>query len=126
LQTKLIGFASDGASALRGIYSGAATCLEQLIGVKFISFHCMAHRLELAVHGVVKSVNSVSHFKMLCDKFHNIYSHSTKRLLELNTIAKELSTQILKLGKVFDVRWLMSTHNAVNALWIDVPALQNT
>lgn len=38
--------------------------------------------------------------------------------------AKELSVQILKIGKVFDVRWLMSSYNAVNALWVDLTALQ--
>ena len=124
LHRKFIGFASDGASALRGIYMGAATCLQQLIGTKFVTFHCMAHRLELAVHCVVKNVKSVSHFRILCDEFHSIYAHSSKRLLELNSIAKELSIQILKLGKVFDVRWLMSTYNSVNALWTDLAALQ--
>ena len=124
LAKKFIGFASDGASALRGMYSGAATCLQVILGVPFVSFHCIAHRLELAVHCVVKSINSVSHFRILCDEFHNIYSHSSKRLFELNAVAQELSVQILKLGKVFDVHWLMSTYNAGNALWIDLAALQ--
>ena len=83
----------------------------------------MAHLLELAVHHVVKSLNSVSHFRILCDEFHNVYAHSTKRLADLNKCAKELSIQILKIGRVFDVRWLMLSYNSVNALWTDLTAL---
>ena len=124
LKNKLIGFAGDGASSLRRIYSGATTCLEQLIGVKFVSFYCMVHGLELAVHCAVKPVNSVLHFRILCDEFYNMYSHSSKRLLELRKVAQKLSMQILKLGKVFDVRWRMSTYNFVNALWTNLTALQ--
>ena len=124
LKSSLIGFESDGASSLRGIYSGAAVRLQEILGIEIVTFHCMAHRLELAVHYVVKSQTSVSHFRVLCDEFHSVYSHSTKRLLELETCAKELSVQILKIGKVFDVRWLMSSYTAVNALWIDLAALQ--
>ena len=124
MKSNLIGFASDGASALRGIYIGAAIRLQEVLGMEIPSFHCMAHRLELAVHFVVQSLNSVSHFRVLCDEFHSVYSYSIKRLLELQMCAKELSRQILKLGKVFDVRWLMSSYNAVNALWMDLAALQ--
>lgn len=47
LKNNLIGFASDGASSMRGLYSGAVKHLEEMIGNKLISFHCMTHRLEL-------------------------------------------------------------------------------
>jgi len=125
LKKSLIGFASDGASAMRGIYSGAATCLQELVGMEFCTFHCMAHRLELAVNSVVKSITTVSHFRMLCDEFHNIYAHSTKRLVQLQAAAKELSLQIFKIGRVFDVRWLMSSYSAVHAIWRDLAPLQS-
>ena len=69
----------------------------------------MAHRLKLPVHTVVKLQNSVSHFCVLGNEFHSIYTHSTNPLLELKKYAKELSAQILKIGKVFDVQWRMSS-----------------
>ena len=125
LKKRLIGFASDGASAMRGIYSGAATCLQEILGMEFCTFHCMAHRLELAVNSVVKSISTVSHFRMLCDEFHNIYAHSTKHLLQLQSAAKELSVQIFKIGQVFDVRWLMSSYSAIHAIWRDLAPLQS-
>jgi len=108
IKHKLIGFGSDGASAMLGLYSGAAVKLKQLLGIDFKTFHCMAHRLELAVHGVIKTMNTLSHFRYFCDEFYHFYAHSSKRLVELETCAKELSTELLKIGKVFDVRWLMS------------------
>jgi len=125
LKKHLIGFASDGASAMIGKYSGAATLLQQILGVKCCAFHCMAHRLELAVNSVVKNITAVSHFRMLCEEFHNIYAHSTKRLVQLQSAAKELSLQIFKIGRVFDVRWLMSTYSAVDAIWRDLAPLQS-
>lgn len=125
LKEALIGFASDGASAMTGIYSGATKHLQEILDVKLCTFHCMAHRLELAVNGVVKNISAASHFRMLCEEFHNIYVHSTKRQVLLQSAAKELSLQILKIGRVFDVRWLMSTCSAVNAIWRDLAALQS-
>ena len=83
LKKSIIGFASDGASAMRGIYSGMATCLQDILGVQFCPFHCMAHRLELAVNSVVKNITTVSHFRMLCDEFHNMDAYSPKRLVQL-------------------------------------------
>jgi hypothetical protein len=125
LKSNLIGFCSDGASAMTGIYSGAAVTIQDILGIKLCTFHCMAHRLELAVHSVVKSMNQISHYQIMCQEFHNIYALSSKRLLQLEVVAKEISVQIFKIGKVFDVRWLMSSYNAVNALWKDYVPLQH-
>lgn len=124
LRNNLIGFASDGASAMRGETSRAVVHLKQLKGTEFTSFHCMAHRLDLAIHYVLKHINTVSHFQILCQEIHYIYAFSSKHLTELQVCTSELSTQILKIAKVFDVRWLMSTYNAVNALWCDLASLQ--
>ena len=122
IKSNLIGFASDGASAMTGCHAGAVQILQNILGFKLTSFHCMAHRLELAVHDIIKSMNTLSHFKMLCQEFHNIYACSSKRLVE--AVANELSAEIFKIGKVFDIRWLMSSFNAVNALWKNLSPLQ--
>ena len=45
--------------------------------------------------------------------------------MQLESAAKELSLQIFKIGRVFDVRWLMSSFSAVNAIWRDLAPLQN-
>ena len=41
----------------------------------------------------------------------------------MKAIAAETDTEIMKIGKVFDVRWVASSSCAVNALWTDFPAL---
>jgi len=45
--------------------------------------------------------------------------------VQLESAAKELSLQIFKIGRVFDVRWLMSSFSAVNAIWKDLAPLQS-
>ena len=44
------------------------------------------------------------------------YSYSAKLQRELQEIANELEIEIKKIGRVFDVRWVASSHRAVNAL----------
>ena len=77
LQSNLIGFCSDGASSMTGRHSGAAVCLQEILGAQLVSINCMAHRLELAVHSVVKSINAVSHFKILCEEFHCTHNQAS-------------------------------------------------
>ena len=76
----------------------------------------------MTVHSVVKSINAVSHFKILCEEFH--CTHNQASLLQLEEAARDLSQQIQKIGKLFDVRWLMSSYSAVRALWNDLAQLQ--
>ncbi|XP_076829454.1 E3 SUMO-protein ligase KIAA1586-like, partial [Brachyhypopomus gauderio] len=89
--------------------------------VKFI--HCIAHRLELAVHDSLKSVCGCNHFEMFISKLYSLFhqSHKTARLLQ--EAADDLNIQILKIGQVFTVRWVASSFNAVRAVWRSYPAL---
>jgi len=48
MQTHLIAFASDGASVMTGKRSGVATRLMSKFP-NIIAWHCLSHRLELAV-----------------------------------------------------------------------------
>jgi len=68
LQARLLCFCTDGASNLHGCVKGAL----QLISTRIerndlVVFHCMNHKLELAVHGAVSGVTMVSHFRMFMD-----------------------------------------------------------
>ena len=64
LAKQFIAFCSDGASNMIGEFSGVATLLKKSYP-NLQSFHCMAHRLELAVKNAVDDVNAVSNFRML-------------------------------------------------------------
>jgi hypothetical protein len=119
---QFVGFCSDGASCMIGQHKGAATLLKKRYPL-LQTFHCMAHRLELAVKNSVDTVNVVSHFKMFVDELYKVYSMSPKNQRELNAEAASLSVSLLKVQKVFDVRWVFSSFVAVKAVLRDYPAL---
>jgi len=49
LRSRLIEFASDGASEMVGEYKGTVVKLQEMLNTNFKAFHCLAHRLELVV-----------------------------------------------------------------------------
>lgn len=123
LITQFIGFCSDGASCMTGQHKGLATLLKSKY-TQLHTFHCMAHRLELAVRSSVDTVNAVSHFRMFADELYKVYSMSPKNQRELNTIAESLSVELLKVQKVFDVCLVFSSFVAVKAVLCNFTALQ--
>jgi len=125
LKTQMIGFCSDGASNMTGKFKGLATLLKQTVGQHLQIFHCMAHRLELAIHSTVKEINPIGHFRILLDSLYAFYSRSPKNQRELEQHANDVAVELLKVGRVFDVRWVFSSFRAVRALWRDHPALCN-
>jgi len=81
-----------------------------------VLWHCLNHRLELAVGDSIKAVDGFYHIQALFDKIYCCYSYSAKLQRELQEIATKLEIEIKKIGKVFDVRWVASSRRAVNAL----------
>ena len=73
--------------------------------------------LELAVSDVVDEVQSVNHFKAFMEKIHNLYSQSSKNSQELLEAAQEVGSQVLKIGRVLNTRWVASSFRAVKAVW---------
>jgi len=119
-----ISFVSDGASVLLGKKNGVAKRLQERYPLIF-SFHCMNHRLELAVGDSVKDVNAVNHFKSFMDSLYVLYNASPKNQNELKNICNELDTIFLKVGRVLDVRWVASSLRAVKVVWKMFEALCN-
>ncbi|XP_029342172.1 E3 SUMO-protein ligase KIAA1586-like [Acyrthosiphon pisum] len=90
-----------------------------------IFWHCMNHRLELAVNDSVKDVTATNHYKAFLDSLYALYNRSPKNQNELKTICTELDMIFLKVGRVLDVRWVASSYRAVQAIWKIFPALYN-
>ena len=63
LQRNWIAFTSDGASNLTGSKTGVATRLKSVYP-NLTTWHCLSHRLELAVGDSVVDVRGVNHFKI--------------------------------------------------------------
>lgn len=123
LKRRLIGICTDGASNLQGEIKGALALLKQKIDTEFIIFHCMAHKLELAIHDVLKTSTELSHFQMFAESLYSHFSRSPKNRNQLEIVAKEVHTELLKIGRIFDIRWVASSLRSVQAIWQNYPAL---
>ena len=103
LLENLVAFATDGASAMIGNKSGVATQI-QLKYPNYIIWHCLNHRLELAVNDVISDMKCINHFEIIIGKIYSIYNSSPKNLQSLRQKGISLDIPISKIGKVFDVR----------------------
>lgn len=102
LRSHLIGVCSDGASTMVGKQSGVLTRLKVRYPQIFL-WHCMCHRIELAVGDAVKCSNQLNHVKVFLDKLYAVYNQP-KNQRELSDCARALDIQMRKIGKVLDVR----------------------
>jgi hypothetical protein len=116
LEHNMICFACDGASVMLGRRSGVATLL-QVQFPSLIIWHCLNHRLELAVHDTLKEVSATNHFKIFIDSLYSLYSQSPKNQRELKEAARELDIVINKIGRILDTRWVASSFRTVAAVW---------
>ncbi|XP_074552406.1 LOW QUALITY PROTEIN: E3 SUMO-protein ligase KIAA1586-like [Halichoeres trimaculatus] len=105
LQEVLIGFCSDGASVMLGTKSGVGKLLQNdFPGI--VLWHCLNHRLELAVDQALEVTGGTNDFQAFLDSLYSLYSQSPKNIRDLSTCAHDLHITLKKIGKVFNVRWL--------------------
>ena len=116
LQKHFIAFTSDGASVLTGKKSGVMELLVKDFP-NLITWHCLNHRLELAVDDAIADLRGINHFKIFIGKLHSVYSQSPKNMRELKESADGLDAQLLKIGKVLSTRWVASSYRTVLAVW---------
>ncbi|XP_044154702.1 E3 SUMO-protein ligase KIAA1586-like [Bufo gargarizans] len=122
LQDNLIGFCSDGASAMLGSKSGVASRIVREFP-NIVIWHCLSHRVQLALDDAINSVSQVNHFKMFLEKIYSIYHVSNKHQLELHNIAADLELEIVKIGRILGPRWVACSARAAKAVWRAYPAL---
>ena len=122
LSKNLIAFTNDGASVMLGIHSGVGQRLKEKFRALLL-WHCLNHRLELAISDAVSSIGDFYPIQAFFDKMYSVYSYSSKLQRQLGEISKDLGLQLNKIGKMFTVRWIASSFRAVKALWNNYPAL---
>lgn len=83
----------------------------------------MNHRLELAVSDAIDKITAINHFRAFVKKMHNVYSKSNKNQRELFESAAEVGSQVLKVGRILDVRWVASSFRTARAIWTSYTAL---
>ncbi|KAL2095659.1 hypothetical protein ACEWY4_007807 [Coilia grayii] len=122
LGRNLISIATDGAAVLTGKNTGLIARLKSDFP-NIQSVHCLAHRLELAVHDALKAVAGCSHFEIFISKLYALYHQSAKNARLLEEAAADLNMQVLRIGQIFSIRWVASSFNTVKAVWNNYPAL---
>ena len=124
---KLVGLSADGAAVNMGIRSGAAKRLKDM-SPHLVSVHCCAHRLELAIKSVGKSV---PYFRALEDVLQDLYKLYKSPLCwsGLQEVGQALKLTILKPAKVTRTRWRGHRERALKILvkgWKDLLFTQVT
>lgn len=116
LEQCLVSFACDGASVMLGKKAGVASKLCSKFPGIFV-WHCLNHRLELAVGDVIKEVSGLNHFQIFFDKLYSLYHASPKNQRELGQCAQEVGQRLLMIGRVLSIRWVASSERSVRAVW---------
>uniref|UniRef100_A0A4X2K3N5 KIAA1586 n=1 Tax=Vombatus ursinus TaxID=29139 RepID=A0A4X2K3N5_VOMUR len=122
LKANLIAFCSDGANKILGRKSGVATKLLENFP-KIIFWPCLSHQLQLSLDDSISEIKQVNHLKIFLDKMYSIYHQSNKNQTELETVAKELEMEIIKIGQVLGPRWAACSLQAATAIWHAYPTL---
>ena len=122
LQEVIIGFCSDGASVMLGTKSGVGKLLKDKFP-DIILWHCLNHRLELAVGNALEIIGGTNDFQSFLEHLYSLYSQSPKNKRELDQCSHDLQTTLKRMGKVFTIRWVASSFRAVSAVWHSFPAL---
>ncbi|XP_010386235.2 E3 SUMO-protein ligase KIAA1586 homolog [Rhinopithecus roxellana] len=123
LKANLIAFCSDGANTILGRKSGVATKLLENFP-EIIIWNCLNHRLQLSLDDSISEIKQINHFKIFLDKIYSIYHQPNKNQTKpLGTVAKELETEIIKIGRVMGPRWAACSLQAATAVWHAYPIL---
>ena len=102
---RLVGMCADGASVNLGQSGGVVAKLRES-SPHLIDIHCMAHRLELALLDVQKSVNMVQKVDETLNSIYKTYHKSPKSKRELEVLCNELETRIYSPKPVKGTRWV--------------------
>ena len=122
LQEVIIGFCSDGASVMLRTKSGVGKLLkDKFPGI--ILWHCLNHRLELAVGIALEIIGGTNDFQSFLEHLYSLYSQSPKNKRELDQCFHDLQTTLKEIGKVLTIRWVASSFRAVSAVCHSFPAL---
>lgn len=89
LKANFVSFASDGASVMVGKESGVASRLTALYP-NLITWHCLSHRLELAVGHAASECQGINHFRSFMDSLFSLYSRSPLMQRQLANEATDL------------------------------------
>ena len=102
---QLVGMCADGASVNLGQIGGVVAKLREKTP-HIIDIHCMAHRLELALHDMQKQIPMVNKVDDVLGSIYRTYHRSPKSKRELTALCEELNTRFYNPNPVKGTRWV--------------------
>lgn len=121
-QDKMSAFGADGASVNMGAVGGVGALLRSEVGEHALSFHCLPHRLELAMLSTQRSVPMIEKVYDLLQLVWKTYHFSPKSKRELKAIAAELGCTVRTPSAVKTQRWLPHIYRALSVFLQANPA----
>ena len=112
---KLVGMGADGASVNLGKKGGVVALLRQEVP-HLIDFHCLPHRLELALLEMQRSCKLVETAYEVLRLIWKTYHYSPKSTRELQAVGTELGVNVLKPTQVSGTRWLPHISQALKVM----------
>ncbi len=120
--SKLVAFASDGASVMLGKNEGVAAKLSRVCTYPLIVNHCVAHRLALACKDARKEIEFYKEAELLVKKIYGYFRNSCSRIQQLKEIQNLLDCSVLKIKRLYEIRWL-AWYDAIKNICNSIPAL---
>lgn len=120
-EQKMVGFASDGASAMVGVNEGVVAKLKRLIP-HLVGVHCIAHRENLVVKDACENFVEFVYLDKFANKIREWLGESTLRREELLEVFDAFQLKHYQLLKIHGVRWL-SRGKVISRLVTIMPAL---
>ena len=118
---KLVAFGSDGCSTMVGRKNGVATLLKK-VNPMLTSVHCVAHRANLAASNATKKSDYARKIDKLVNAIAVHFSSSSNRMEGLKELQEELDCEVIRMQRVFDIRWL-SRHTTITKVCKCIDAL---
>nr|XP_055071756.1 zinc finger protein 862-like isoform X1 [Misgurnus anguillicaudatus] len=113
---KTVAMGADGAAVNFGRKGGVSAKLQEEAGKHIIPFHCMPHRLELALLSAQKDSPWVSNVYNLLNLIWKTYHYSSKSRRELKCLGVELDVSVNNPSGVKGTRWLPHVSRALDVL----------
>ncbi|KAG1960228.1 PR domain-containing protein [Pimephales promelas] len=113
---KTVAMGADGAAVNLGRKGGVSTKLQEDAGKHIIPFHCMPHRMELALLAAQKDSPWVGNVYNLLHLIWKTYHFSSKSRRELKRLGVELNVLVNNPSGVKGTRWLSHVSRALDVL----------
>ncbi|KAJ8365052.1 hypothetical protein SKAU_G00138830 [Synaphobranchus kaupii] len=113
---KTVAMGADGAAVNLGRKGGVAAKLQEEAGKHIIPFHCMPHRLELALLFAQKDSPCIGNVYNLLHLVWKTYHFSCKSRRELKSLGVELGVSVNNPSGVRGTRWLPHVSRSLDVL----------